>query len=62
MEAPRCGSAATSRTTSITDVTVGSGGTTQLNLNLDVSPSVTVRGSADSKGNTGFGVFVERDY
>jgi translocation and assembly module TamB len=45
-----------------TDVTVGSEGTTQLNLNLDVRPGVTVRGSADSQGNTGFGVFVERDY
>ena len=36
-----------------TDVTVGSEGTTELNLNLDVRPGVTVRGSADSQGNTG---------
>ena len=45
-----------------TDVTVGSEGTTELNLNLDVRPGVTVRGSADSQGNTGIGVFVEKDY
>ncbi len=45
-----------------TDVEVGSQGTTQLNLNLDVRPGVTVRGSADSAGNTGIGVFVEQDY
>ncbi len=45
-----------------TEVIVGSAGTSQLNLNLDVRPGVTVRGSADSEGDTGIGVFVERDY
>lgn len=45
-----------------TDVTVGSDGETQLNLNLDVGRGVTVRGTADSEGNTGFGAFLERDY
>ena len=45
-----------------TDVIVGANGKSKLNLNLDVRPGVTVRGSADSEGGTGFGVFVERDY
>jgi translocation and assembly module TamB len=45
-----------------TDVTVGGGGTTEINLNLDVSKSVTVRGSLASDGGTGLGVYYERDY
>lgn len=44
------------------EVTVGTQGTTQLNLNLDLKPGVVVRGSADSQGNTGIGIFVDRDY
>jgi translocation and assembly module TamB len=45
-----------------TEVIVGTEGTSQLNLNLDISPGVTVRGSADSDGDTGIGIFVEKDY
>ncbi|MGR3572308.1 translocation/assembly module TamB domain-containing protein [Brevirhabdus sp.] len=45
-----------------TDVTVGSQGKSSINLNLDVSPSVTVKGRLGSDGNTGLGVFFERDY
>lgn len=45
-----------------TEVVVGSRNQTQINLNLDVSPSVTVRGSLREDGNTGLGVFYERDY
>ena len=45
-----------------TDVEVGSGGNTSVNLNLDVSPSVTVKGSASTDGDTSIGVFFERDY
>ncbi len=45
-----------------TDVTLGDQGTTELNLNLDVGRGVTVRGSADSQGNTGIGAVIERDY
>ncbi len=45
-----------------TDVTIGADGKTELNLNLDVSRSVTVRGRLGSDGNTGLGVFFERDY
>jgi len=45
-----------------TEVIVGAEGTSQLNLNLDIRPGVTVRGSADSDGDTGIGLFVEKDY
>ncbi|MEP0564883.1 MAG: translocation/assembly module TamB domain-containing protein, partial [Paracoccaceae bacterium] len=45
-----------------TDVEVNSGGETKLNLNLDVSPSVTVKGSVSTEGDTSLGVFFERDY
>ncbi len=45
-----------------TDVSVGSQGTTELNLNLDLGRGVTVRGSADSEGDTSLGVFVDRNY
>lgn len=43
-----------------TDVTVGE--TTEIDLNLDVTDSLTVRGSADSEGETTIGIFYERDY
>lgn len=45
-----------------TDVTVGTGGTGSVSLNLDISPSVTARGSLGSDGDTSLGVFFERDY
>lgn len=45
-----------------TEVIVGTEGTSQLNLNLDIRPGVTLRGSADSDGDTGIGIFVEKDY
>ncbi|UXU75858.1 MULTISPECIES: translocation/assembly module TamB domain-containing protein [unclassified Paracoccus (in: a-proteobacteria)] len=45
-----------------TDVQVGGDGKTRLNLNLDVSKTVTVRGSVDSDGESSVGVFYERDY
>ncbi|APX89681.1 hypothetical protein BV394_08095 [Brevirhabdus pacifica] len=45
-----------------TDVTVDSGGEAEINLNLDISPSVTVKGGIDSEGQTGVGIFFERDY
>ncbi len=44
------------------DVTLGADGRSSVTLNLDVSPSVTVRGSTDTDGRTGLGVFFERDY
>ncbi len=44
------------------DVTVDSTGNAEVSINLDLSKSVTVRGSASSSGSTGLGVFFERDY
>jgi translocation and assembly module TamB len=44
------------------EVVVGNKGTTQLNLNLDIRPGVTARASAGSDGQTGIGIFVDRDY
>lgn len=45
-----------------TDVTVTSGGDTEINLNLDLTDNVTVRGRVGSDGDTGIGIFFERDY
>ncbi len=45
-----------------TDVTVDSTGEAEINLNLDVTESVTVRGGAANDGDTSLGVFFERDY
>ncbi|KDB03564.1 hypothetical protein U879_11075 [Defluviimonas sp. 20V17] len=45
-----------------TDVTVGQNGTSQVDLNLNVTKSVTLKGSAASTGNTGIGVYYQRDY
>ncbi len=45
-----------------TDVNVGADGETRLNLNLDVTPSVTLKGSTSNTGDTSIGIFFERDY
>ncbi|SMO74586.1 translocation/assembly module TamB domain-containing protein [Paracoccus laeviglucosivorans] len=45
-----------------TDVEVGDEGKTKLNLNLDVSKSLTARGSVASDGESTLGLFYERDY
>lgn len=45
-----------------TEVTVGSEGKSDISINLDLSRSVTVKGRADSEGETGLGIFFERDY
>ncbi|MGO4914584.1 translocation/assembly module TamB domain-containing protein [Pseudogemmobacter sp. W21_MBD1_M6] len=45
-----------------TDVTVGADGTSEINLNLTVTPSVTAKGMLGSDGNSGLGVFFEKDY
>ncbi len=45
-----------------TEVVVGSEGKTEINLNLDVSDSVTLRGRAGNDGSTGLGLFFEKDY
>ncbi|MFO7759299.1 MAG: translocation/assembly module TamB domain-containing protein, partial [Roseovarius sp.] len=45
-----------------TEVTADSAGKQQINLNLDVTRSLTVRGSTSNEGDAGVGVFFERDY
>ncbi len=45
-----------------TDVEVDSKGQSQINLNLDLSNSTKLRGSVDTEGKTGIGLFFEKDY
>ncbi|RBI86202.1 hypothetical protein DRV85_05450 [Rhodosalinus halophilus] len=45
-----------------TDVTVESGGRSQVNLNLDLTPDITVRGGVSNDGDSSLGIFFERDY
>ncbi|MCG6904789.1 MAG: translocation/assembly module TamB domain-containing protein [Rhodobacter sp.] len=45
-----------------TDVTVNSSGQSEINLNLSITPSLTARGTAGSDGNTGLGLFFEKNY
>ena len=44
-----------------TDVTISSGNT-EVNLNLDLTEDLTVKGSVSSDGDTSLGIFFERDY
>lgn len=44
------------------EVTADSEGNQQIDLNLDLTPSITVKGRANTEGNTGIGIFFERDY
>lgn len=45
-----------------TEVEVDQDGKSQINLNLDVRPGVTVKGKVGADGDTGIGIFIERDY
>ncbi|MBM9596205.1 translocation/assembly module TamB domain-containing protein [Roseitranquillus sediminis] len=45
-----------------TDLTVDSEGDTSINLNLDLTDSVTVKGGVDNAGGSSLGIFFERDY
>lgn len=45
-----------------TDLSVNTRGETELNLNLDLTDSLTVRGTVDGRGESGVGVFFERNY
>lgn len=45
-----------------TDVSVNARGETELNLNLDLTESLTAKGTADNAGETSLGLFYERDY
>lgn len=44
------------------EVTVGSDGKTEVDLNLTVTKSVTAKGSASSDGSTSIGLYYDRDY
>lgn len=45
-----------------TDVTIDQDGKSVINLNLDATDNITIKGSAGSDGETGIGVFFEKDY
>ncbi len=45
-----------------TDIEVNSEGRSEINLNLDITPNITAKGSVGSDGDTGLGIFFERDY
>ena len=48
--------------TTYTDFEVRSDGNTAITLNIDLTPSLTVRGIAESDGSSGGGIFFERDF
>ncbi len=45
-----------------TEIEVDQDGKSQINLNLDVREGVTVKGTLGADGETGIGVYLERDY
>ena len=45
-----------------TEIEVDQDGKSQINLNLDLRDGVTVKGRVDADGETGIGVFLEKDY
>lgn len=45
-----------------TDVTVNSVGEAEVNINLDLTPNLTARGRLSSDGETGLGIYFEKDY
>ncbi len=45
-----------------TDVTVSTDGTTDININLDITSEITAKGSAGADGETSIGIFFEKDY
>jgi translocation and assembly module TamB len=44
------------------DVQTGAGGDTRVTINLDVTTSITARGTVDTDGNSTIGIFYQRDY
>jgi len=44
------------------EVTVDQDGKSQINLNLDVTKSITLRAQTGSNGDAGIGIVVEKDY
>lgn len=45
-----------------TEVTVDDEGKTRIDLNLDISRSITLKAGSDSDGATGVGIYLEKDY
>ncbi len=45
-----------------TEVEVDQQGQSSISLNLDVTDNLTLRGQVDSEGDTGIGIFLEKDY
>ena len=45
-----------------TEATVSQGGKSSISLNLDVAPHITLKGHLDEDGQTGIGIFLQRDY
>ncbi|MDK3072295.1 translocation/assembly module TamB domain-containing protein [Sedimentitalea sp. JM2-8] len=45
-----------------TDISINTAGNTEVNLNLDLTDNLTVRGRVDNTGETALGLFFERDY
>ncbi len=45
-----------------TEVTVDQAGTSSISLNLDVASHVTVKGHLSSDGQTGLGIYLQKDY
>ena len=45
-----------------TEAEVRQGGKSSISLNLDVAPHITLKGQLDSDGQTGIGLFLQRDY
>ena len=44
------------------EVTADSAGKSEINLNLQINPARTARGTLSSDGNSGIGIFFEKDY
>lgn len=44
------------------EIVVDQDGKSQINLNLDITDNVTLKGRVGAKGDTGIGIFYERDY
>lgn len=45
-----------------TDISVNALGDTELNINLDVTDTLTLKGTVDNTGESALGIFFERDY
>ncbi len=45
-----------------TEATVGQAGKSSISLNLDIAPHITLKGKLESDGQTGIGIFLQRDY